>query len=189
MKNMSAERICTSAPLPFPTAVIRFTRTTASPASIQVESLGLKAVPRRDPAPEELVDAIGPAVGAAGWHPGHVELGLIVVWAQCGVPVGGAEGIVHVPHDLDVLIRHRLAPQPRSPAAPQPRSPAASRASARWRKYSTWRSLPSRIVQSSKKWISIGTPLSRSPPTSPAQYLAAGHRFPCKHCCRRPGFD
>jgi hypothetical protein len=43
-------------------------------------------------------------------------------------------------------------------------SPAASRASARWRKYSARRSLPSRIVQSSKKWISIGTPLSRPRP-------------------------
>ena len=37
---------------------------------------------------------------------------------------------------------------------------AASRASARWRKTSILRTFPSRIVKTSKKWITIGTPLS-----------------------------
>src|SRR4029450_9015986 len=43
-------------------------------------------------------------------------------------------------------------------------SPAASSASARWRKNSALRTSSSRIVKTSKKWFTIGTPLSRPRP-------------------------
>ena len=66
-----------------------------------------------------------------------------------------ARGILRAPC-LDM----RAARVPRSPqTSPTPRA-RRLREPARWRKYSIWGIFPSRIVQTAKKWMTIGTPLS-----------------------------